>query len=336
MEQEDKPSTETALARLRRWAHSPAVFALPFIGGIGVGVLLRLIFSDEDGGIFSAMSCGFVIGAPLLVGAVTVFIAEQLEPRTWIFYARAGMTSVLLFVLGTMLIAIEGLICAVLISPLLAMFGALGGLIMGAAFRLGRHVWHTMQVLALLPAVLLFFESGRPLPVQVNAITRSVYVNASPQAIWPHLLDVENIDPGQFADTWAFRIGVPTPISAVTSELDVPTRRVRMAKHVYFDQIAMEMVANDRVRWAYRFYNDSFPPGAMDDHVRIGGRYFDLLDTEYSLHAEGGRTRLQLTLRYRLSTRFNWYAAPVLKRLLGNAAEAYLDLYRARAEAART
>ena len=36
---------------------------------------------------------------------------------------------------------------------------------------------------------------------------------------------------------------------------------------------------HETIHWHYQFDPDSFPPGSMDDHVAIGGEYFDLLDT---------------------------------------------------------
>ena len=56
-------------------------------------------------------------------------------------------------------------------------------------------------------------------------------------------------------------------------------RHITMGKGVRFDQVATEWRENERVSWRYRFAEDSFPPGALDDHVRIGGEYFDLGET---------------------------------------------------------
>jgi hypothetical protein len=85
------------------------------------------------------------------------------------------------------------------------------------------------------------------------------------------------------------------------------------------------------VSWRYRFSEDSFPAGALDDHVRIGGHYFDLGETTYSLAARGAGTRLSVRMRYRVSTRFNWYAAPVADFLVGDFAERILEFYARRA-----
>ena len=84
-----------------------------------------------------------------------------------------------------------------------------------------------------------------------------------------------------------------------------------MGKGIQFDQIAADWQPNRRVRWIYRFTNDSFPPGVLDDHVRIGGQYFDVIDNEYVLRKVNAGTELRVTMRYRVSTAFNWYTLPI-------------------------
>jgi hypothetical protein len=107
-----------------------------------------------------------------------------------------------------------------------------------------------------------------------------------------------------------------------------------MGKGIQFDQVATDWECYRRVRWHYRFTPQSFPPRALDDHVRIGGEYFDLLDTEYSMLAVGNRlTILRVSISYRVSTRFNWYAQPIAELFVGNFEETALRFYARRAEA---
>ncbi len=65
--------------------------------------------------------------------------------------------------------------------------------------------------------------------------------------------------------------------------------------------------------------------------MRIGGHYFDVGETTYSLRAEGAGTRLSVRMRYRVSTHFNWYAGPVADFLVGDFAERILGFYARRA-----
>jgi hypothetical protein len=78
--------------------------------------------------------------------------------------------------------------------------------------------------------------------------------------------------------------------------------------------------------------SDSFPAGALDDHVRIGGAYFDVIDTEYKLLNVGSGTELRVRMRYRVSTAFNWYTRPFAEFLVGDFEEAALRFYARRAE----
>lgn len=72
----------------------------------------------------------------------------------------------------------------------------------------------------------------------------------------------------------------------------------------------------------------------LDEHVVIGGRYFDVRDTSYELTPVPEGTRVRMILRYRISTHFNWYAAPVAHWLLGNLLDSNLAYYRHRSELA--
>ena len=101
-------------------------------------------------------------------------------------------------------------------------------------------------------------------------------------------------------------MGVPLPTSAVTQSTNgIEIRHITMGKGVHFDQVAAEWQPNQRIRWLYRFSADSFPAGALDDHVKIGGAYFDVLDTEYSLRDVKGGTELRVRMSYRVSTAMN-------------------------------
>lgn len=107
-----------------------------------------------------------------------------------------------------------------------------------------------------------------------------------------------------------------------------------MGKGIHFEQVAVEWRPGERVRWLYRFSDDSVPPNALDEHVEIGGMYFDILDTEYALQRAQGGTTLSVRMSYRVSTQFNWYARPLADYLIGNFEDVILKFYARRAESA--
>jgi hypothetical protein len=305
----------------------------PLIVGAITGVALRLVFSGEAGSPYSAMMSSFVLLVPLLVGAVTVYAAERQRRRSWAYYVWAPALANVLFVLGTMAIMIEGLICAVLIVPLFAAVGAIGGLIMGAVCRKTHWPRHALYSFAALPFAFGSFEQHIPLPDRERVVERARIVNASPADVWRQLENARDIVPGEVEQAWVYRIGVPIPRAGVTERTaEGMVRHITMGNGVHFDQIALEWQPDRHVRWANRFTEDSFPPNTLDEHVKIGGRYFGIGDTDYTLTPLGPVTELRITVRYRVSTSFNWYTGPIAEFLIGNFGDVILGFYARRAE----
>ena len=119
---------------------------LPLLLGVAVGLAIRAVFSGHAGNRYTAKAASFIYLAPILVGFVTVYAAERQQRRSFGYYFHAPMFANVLFIVGTLLIMIEGLICAILIVPLFGMLGGLAGLVMGLICRLTnwpkpRNIW---------------------------------------------------------------------------------------------------------------------------------------------------------------------------------------------------
>lgn len=307
----------------------------PIVGGALFGIALRLVYIGDSKSPYGPMMGAFIYLAPLAVGAVTVFLAERRARRTWGYYLASGFGATALFVLGTLLIMIEGWICVIVILPLFAGIGMVGALVMGIVCRLTNWPKQTVYSLALLPLVMGAVEPTANLPTRLRTIERTVLIDAPREVVWDQLMNVRDIRNEEVEDGIAFLIGAPPPLSALSDEEagGQRVRRVSMGKRVHFDQIETERREHEYIRWAQRFYADSFPPGSFDEHVVMGGDYFDIDYVSYSLAPHGAQTQLRMSMHYRISTRFNWYAEPVARIVLGNLEEVLLGLYQRRAEA---
>lgn len=303
-------------------------------GGVLAGLLLRLVFWGKAGDAFGAMLASFIFGAPLLVAAVTVWLAERIEPRSWAYYFFAPMLSVTLFVAGTLALYIEGWVCAILILPLFAVAGGVSGLIVGAFCRLtGRPSRSVVGCFVLLPLLGGSVEHLIPNANRERAQTREILVAAPPEVVWREIMDVPDIRPDEVGGAWMYRIGVPMPLAARgETRGEEHLRHVAMDRGVRFDQVATTWLEPNVVVWRYRFDAASFPPGALDDHVRIGGEYFDIRTCTFTLTPTPGGTRLSLSTQYRVSTHFNWYAGWIGDFVVADFVETSLGLYARRAE----
>ncbi|AGU48885.1 polyketide cyclase/dehydrase domain-containing protein [Variovorax paradoxus B4] len=313
----------------------PFAWFWPLLVGAAVALVLRIAFSGLPGQRFSAMLGSFIYLAPAVCGAVTVYMAERTERRSWGYCIWAPWVSTALFVVGTLLVFIEGMICAIVIVPLFSVMGSLGGLAMGIVCRITNWPRPALYSFALLPLVFGAIEPRWSNPEQISSTSRTLFIAAPAERVWHELNDARDIRPGEVGDAWAYRIGVPMPVAGVTE--DTPEGRVRKVqwqKDVHFDEIITEWQPLQRVKWRYRFSPDSFPAGALDDHVVIGGHYFDLRDSAYTLTPREGGTELRIDVSWRVSTRFNWYADRVAQFLLGDFSEHILRFYKARSETA--
>jgi hypothetical protein len=305
----------------------------PLIAGVACGLALRLIFSGKPGGVLTAMTGAFIFGAPMAVGAITVYVAERSERRTWGYYLWSSALANVLFILGTLIILIEGIICAVVILPMFTLVGMAGGLIMGAVCRKTNWPANVAYGFALVPILLGAIPIDERANNYTSTVERRIVVAGTPEKIWQQLLDTRDIKANEIGHAWVYRIGVPVPEAGITERRgDRLVRKITMGKSIHFDQVSTDWAENEHVRWNYVFAEDSFPPHALDDHVTIGGHYFDILETTYSLTPrDGNTTELRVHMRYRVSTDFNWYANWIAQLLIGNFEEAALKLYAQRA-----
>lgn len=310
-----------------------------FIVGALYGLLLRaLIEGKQYLGIseypLKVMGFSFAILAPLVIGAITVYIAEKTRRRTFGYYFIAPWVSILLCVFGTAIFLLEGSICIAMALPLFLLLSSIGGITMGLVCRYQNKPKTTLQCVALLPFVIAFAEPLQPLNNDFQEIKRSVHISAPVNKVW-HLVNFPtNIKPEELKGAWSFAIGVPYPIEARTLTTGVGGKRhLIWQRGVTFNEEIIAWQENRYIAWTYLFDENSFPPGSMDDHVVIGGKYFNLENTSYTLIPEKGGTRLEISVRIRVSTSFNWYSKPLATALTRDTAETILKFYKNRAEA---
>jgi hypothetical protein len=305
--------------------------------GAGYGLAMRLLFmlsifrgrAGESG----VMLGSFVLLVPVLLGAFTVYLLPP-ERRSIGQAVIAPWLPLLVFVAGTAILLIEGSICIAMALPIFLMLASLGGVFGWLVLRVVTPSRSTVGAVLLLPLALGAFERGVALPERIGQADASVHIDASPGIIWQLINDATAIQPAEMAQGIAWRIGVPFPQEAVTVDGDGGrVRKLRWDHGVHFDEPILDWVENRYIRWRYVFAPDSIPPGALDEHVAIGGSHFDLLDTSYRLTPEPGGTRLTIHVDYRVNTHFNAYAGAWADLLVADASRTILAFYQRRAEA---
>ncbi len=207
--------------------------------------------------------------------------------------------------------AIEGIVCVVFWLPAYIALTAVGGAAAYVVVRLTRNNDAFLGLVLLLPYGVALIEHGVPSELEVRRVDTQIDINAPAEAVWEQIVDVPLIEESEHGFAWSHVIGFPRPVSARTSARALGAlREARFERGVTFYERVTRYEPNLALEFDITADQRSIPKDALDEHVTLGGPYFDVLHGAYRIEplAAGG-TRLHLSSEHRLSTHFNGYAA---------------------------
>lgn len=282
----------------------------PILASAGIGLLYglccRFIFTNNP--VFSVVTIGFLVGVPAAVGFITVFLATRggrSGPAIWL--GLPVLTTVALL-LGSFLLFWEGIICLTLLSPLAIVMAWIGGAL---GYFFGKRPSRTpLACVAILPLVVSAAEQRIGPVNELRFVSTSIAIQAPPAVVWEQIKRVPPIAVNEQRFSWSQKIGFPRPIEAtLTGEGPGAVRHATFAGGVLFIETVTHWEPHSRLGFDIRADTARIPPRTLDEHVTIGGRYFDTLHGEYRIEpCPDGSTILHLESRHRLSTTLNSYA----------------------------
>lgn len=256
------------------------------------------------------MSFGFLFLGPVALGFIVVRRAQSggvVSVWYWIF---APWIATLLMLAGTALLLWEGAICIVMAAPVSLLGGSIGGVIAGLMARYRKPSRSLTACVVLLPFLISSAESSIVAPNQTRTVESQIRIHASPATVWDNIKRVPRISPAELNTTWDQRIGFPRPVEATLSYEGVGgVRHASFERGVLFVETVNEWQPQHLLAFSIRADRAHIPATTLDEHVTIGGRYFDVLDGKYRIEpAQNGDVILHLVSHQRLSTDFNGYA----------------------------
>ena len=306
---------------------------------IGVPVLyaiiLRLFYgirTMQD--LYTVMSVTFLLCMPTIVGALTVYFSKIERVRHFAYRFFVPWLPIFIFFVITLAINMEGWACWIMIMPIFLLAASVGGLIAGY-FKLRKKEKPVyLSILVLLP----FFIS--PIESLIGAIpgTYKAYtyidINSTPEKIWSNVTRVKEIAESQDKGWLTRSLGFPRPVKAeLNFEGTGAHREAIFTKGLVFHETVSEYVHQKKMVFSIKAYPNEIPSATMDEHVVVGGKYFDVLNGTYELEKLNDKTyRLHLYSHFKMNTTFNFYASWWAKWIMEDIQNNILQVEKYRAE----
>ena len=285
----------------------------PFWPGVLVGTLSGVLTTLVSGDLLGEYGLFIFVIAPLMIGLVPPLINGWQRRLTFMQAALQGGSALLGAGLLIVAVALEGVLCIVMLLPLalpMVLVGSLAGNFVVRRLQEMRGVRGTAVALVLLTPFVSFIEKegvDYGYEEDVRSATTSVIIDAPPEDVWPHVISFPDLDE---PEELIFRAGIAYPVrvrmvgegvGAVrycefsTGDFIEPITVWDAPRHLAFDveQTAPPMV--ELSPWSVE------PPHLHGTFVSVRG--------EFRLEPlPGGCTRLSGTTWYyqKLSPRFYW------------------------------
>jgi hypothetical protein len=321
---------------------APVVWAIGL--GLFYGLLGRLVFGhhvDSDSPLataFAPMSVAFLFGVPLGLGFLCVWAGEREAPWRWYQWILMPWVPGFAALGAALLLAWEGVICIFLWIPLVMILSSLGGVVAGLwrRWRRRRAPPAALAAALLLPFAFAPIENRFTAPSEVREVRTDVDIAADADTVWNEIVAVRPIARSEQRFHLVHLLGFPHPIEARTLGTGVGSvRHATFDGGVLFVETVQRYEPARRLAFTIAADPHSIPRQTLDEHVTVGGPYFDVLTGDYSIEPLAqGHVRLHLVSRHRLSTHFNFYAGAWTSFILRDVQNNILDVVRARAEAA--
>lgn len=313
---------------------------LSAIAGAILGCLYRMAFSGSGGEWpLLTMTLGFLILVPLAMGYVAVdrYLRKASKETRWFDWFFLPWLSVLITMAVSIMVKWEGAICLIFATPIMLVSSTIGGVLARVLSRRYTSSVPGQFSALMLPLLVILLESRIAAPLQIRTVETNLLIHAPAAQVWDNIKNVRPIDSSELPDSWVTRIGFPKPVAATLSHDGVGgVRQASFSGGLVFTETVNQWEPESDLRFSIHANTGSIPPTTLDEHVTIGGAFFDVLEGEYRLEQRPDGVLLHLVSYERVSTHFNPYAGMWTDAVMRSIQSQILEVIRRRCEVDQT
>ena len=230
---------------------------------------------------------------PIFMGIICAFFWRNLNFRGWTLIGYACVEILTAIVLSSVVMR-EGIICLIIVSPLILVFVYVGLVIGRLMFKNNNQQLNVSFMFILL---ILFIADTRSKHQYQNEVSDTIKINAPANEVWKHVVAFKKIE--QKNNYWLFQIGLPSPMETTVDGYYKGAGRKCIFSNGYTfgEKISTFEPGKDLV---FDIVNQPRDPEIMN--------HIDLLKGEFLLKDNGdGTTTLTGNSWYKLYVFPTWY-----------------------------
>lgn len=278
------------------------------IGGL-YGLLMRIIFgADLKGDFADLFSITFIWVVPIIVGLTPLIFSTKENLDNIPYRIFKPILAVLTFFILCYWTGHEDIICIIIISIPFLIVAGISGVIFGSIILRHRKKNGIIYSIFLLPLLTGIIEPNFPTPIENYEITSCIVIKADKAEIWKNIVRVDKIEETEYQKGLFNYAGIPRPLFA---ELDIDTLGGIRIGHfeggLKFQENIINWDKNKAVTFDIKIIPSTTNRTIFERHI-LNGEHFKFMNATYTLkEIEYGKTELQLTTKYQLDTKINFY-----------------------------
>lgn len=267
--------------------------------GIFILALSRDILIPASG--ITTLSFLFLI--PFVMGLIIAWYQDSIKASAFLaLLAVSGLFAV------SILWQQESILYALMAFPAYIVMATTGS-ITGRYLFSGKERPFLLLAFVLAPFISASIEQYFGAGEAIYAQHTTININASEQRVWEHIVKVEAIAETANKNALSRLAGIPQPLKARFDTIAVGGRRMAIFdRGLIFTEKITAAVPGKTLAFTIKADTGSTPLSALEKHVIIDGKYFEVLKGKYELEkVNNQQVKLHLTTNYRISTHFNFY-----------------------------
>lgn len=300
------------------------------LGGVVYAFIVMLLITAAHRNV----SITYIFSLPIILGAIPVLFSTKEQLKSYKSYLLMPWGITLTFFFLCYIMRFDGMICLIVIVAPFLVLGTLGAFLY-RLFKLKlKGKGTSLYASLLLPLIVFMIEENIQPTNEFHTVLSTIEVESDRSNVWKNIKNVESIESEEIETHFVHVIGIPKPLNGALDKEGVGgVRSIVWEKGIKFEEKIRTW--NEGYGFSYDINVDpnSIPPRTLDEHVMIGGKYFDAVAGSYNIIPKGDNMCLvELSCTYRITTNFNFYSKVWADYIIEDFNAMILEVVRKRSE----